>query len=169
MRKLLTILASFLSLNANNANELYKKAIEFESKGDSKNALIYYKMAAQKALENEQTRTDHISNLDKNQNLQKDSTHSIWQQTTQTTNLKYSQNNRIIKAENNKENNYNIFHLEPYKVNYLLPITYSSISNSDRKHTETKFQLSLKKAMFDNLFGLDETFILDILRYLGGR
>ncbi|MBK3498277.1 phospholipase A [Campylobacter fetus subsp. venerealis] len=160
MRKLLTILASFLSLNANNANELYKKAIEFESKGDSKNALIYYKMAAQKALENEQTRTDHISNLDKNQNLQKDSMHSIWQQTTQTTNLKYSQNNRIIKAENNKENNYNIFHLEPYKVNYLLPITYSSISNSDRKHTETKFQLSLKKAMFDNLFGLDETFYL---------
>lgn len=163
MRKSLTILASFLSLSANSANELYQKATEFESKGDSKNALIYYKAAAQKALENEQTRVLDTLNLDEKQNLKDDNSQPTQPQTVQNINLQNNQNNHLAKSLNDKngaQNSYNIFHLEPYKINYLLPFTYSNISNSDRKHTETKFQLSLKKAMFDNLFGFDETFYL---------
>ncbi len=52
------------------------------------------------------------------------------------------------------------FDIAPYKINYLLPMTYDAVSHDDRKHAETKFQLSLQKGLSDNLLGLHESFVV---------
>ncbi len=44
---------------------------------------------------------------------------------------------------------------EPYKTNYILLGTYDSVKHSDRKQFETKFQISIKKKLFSNLFGFE--------------
>jgi phospholipase A1 len=46
-----------------------------------------------------------------------------------------------------------LFAFEPYKTNYILPVTYNSVSHKDRKSTETKFQISIKKKLASNLLG----------------
>ncbi|MBL0686468.1 MAG: phospholipase A [Sulfurospirillum sp.] len=51
---------------------------------------------------------------------------------------------------------YSSFDIEAYKSNYLLPVTYDGVDHVGRKNIETKFQISFKKSIFDNLFGLDE-------------
>ena len=42
---------------------------------------------------------------------------------------------------------------EPYKTNYILPITYDMVKHEGRKSTETKFQFSIKKKLASNIFG----------------
>ena len=51
------------------------------------------------------------------------------------------------------------FGLHPYKSNYILPVTYDSVKKGERKDFETKFQLSVKKVITDNLFGLNEQIV----------
>lgn len=47
------------------------------------------------------------------------------------------------------------FGLSPYKMNYILPVTYDVNKKNDRKEFETKFQISFEKPLLHNLFGLD--------------
>ncbi|MDR0666350.1 MAG: phospholipase A [Campylobacteraceae bacterium] len=50
-----------------------------------------------------------------------------------------------------------IFDINPYKSNYLLPITYDFITHENRQNAEVAFQISFQKDMAYNLFGLKET------------
>lgn len=81
-------------------------------------------------------------------------------------------NNSIESYENEKTDKtveqiiFSTFDIEAYRMNYLLPLTYDSKNhtshdgNSNRKKIETKFQISLKKKLSENLFGLDERLYL---------
>lgn len=42
---------------------------------------------------------------------------------------------------------------EPYKTNYIMPVTYNYVKHKGRKSTETKFQISIKKKLSSNIFG----------------
>ncbi len=48
------------------------------------------------------------------------------------------------------------YEIKSYRSNYLLPSTYDFTTHTDRKKTETKFQISFKKALSKNLFGLQD-------------
>jgi len=50
--------------------------------------------------------------------------------------------------------------IELYKFNYLLPVTYAkTIPDDGRKSVETKFQISLAKPLFYDVFGLRESLV----------
>ncbi|MDR1285042.1 MAG: phospholipase A [Campylobacteraceae bacterium] len=51
-----------------------------------------------------------------------------------------------------------LFGITTYESNYVLPITHDFKSHKDRKHTETVFQISLKKDLLKNFFNFDEAF-----------
>ncbi|MDR2636162.1 MAG: phospholipase A [Campylobacteraceae bacterium] len=50
------------------------------------------------------------------------------------------------------------FDIDPYKPNYLLPITYDFIKHEGRQRAEVAFQISFKKDLLYDLFGFGETF-----------
>ena len=50
------------------------------------------------------------------------------------------------------------FSLYPYKTNYLLPVTWDLNKKDDRKQFETKFQISIMKPFFKNLFDKNEIY-----------
>jgi phospholipase A1 len=49
------------------------------------------------------------------------------------------------------------FNIESHKSNYLLPITYDFIKHEERQNAEVAFQISFKKDIIYNFFGLQET------------
>ena len=61
---------------------------------------------------------------------------------------------------------YSTFDIKPYRMNYLLPVTYDNKDHSQhdendrRENIETKFQISFKKSLVENIFGLDNTLYL---------
>lgn len=54
---------------------------------------------------------------------------------------------------------FNPLGISSYKMNYFLPFAYSfnSLEVNNNK-SEAKFQLSVKKRLFENLLGLDEKY-----------
>jgi phospholipase A1 len=126
-----------LSLSASELDSLLKKAKELESLGDFKNAMLYYKKAA-------------LLNKDEKQN------EPI---------LEYGKN-QVDSYEDNETNNeikkiiFGNFDVKPYKMNYLLPVIYDAKKKIDRNQAETKFQISFKKKLAQNLFGLNEKIYL---------
>ncbi len=52
----------------------------------------------------------------------------------------------------------NILRLKTHDINYILPFSYAfgSRGTNAAKRAETKFQLSVKKALFEDIFGLNE-------------
>ncbi|MDR1975765.1 MAG: phospholipase A [Campylobacteraceae bacterium] len=53
-----------------------------------------------------------------------------------------------------------IFNIDPYKSNYLLPMTHDFVMHDDRQRTEVAFQLSLKKDILYDFLGFKETLSL---------
>lgn len=52
------------------------------------------------------------------------------------------------------------FDVKSYNMNYLLPATYDFVNKPGRKNAETKFQISFKKELTNNLLGLNEKLYL---------
>ena len=134
------------------ATSSYMLAQSYENSGNKERAFIWYKHAAalsqenkvaQKALENSMSeqlqrveRTEAVYGSFLNSYKDEETQESVKQMLTKT------------------------FDISPYKMNYLLPITYDGVSHEGRDHAETKFQLSFQKALSDNLLGLHESFVV---------
>ncbi|MBZ7928800.1 phospholipase A [Campylobacter molothri] len=134
--------------------ENFEEAMEFEKKGDYKKAMQIYKnllLKAQNQMQN-QSFTDEKSEKNKVSNTQ----------TFKNNPQKKEDFSKLALANYLDENTgFNPLGITAYKMNYFLPFAYSfgSLGNDSRK-METKFQLSIKKRLFENLFGLDEKYYI---------
>jgi phospholipase A1 len=148
-KKFVIVIISLLStiLLASEATKALNLAKSYEKDGNIKKAMEQYKKAAL-------ILSKPMEKSEKNQKI-----------------LTYG-NNSIESYEDKKTDEtveqiiYSAFDIEAYRMNYLLPLTYDSKnhtnhdSHSNRKKVETKFQISLKKKLSENLFGLNERLYL---------
>lgn len=148
-KKLIIVIIPLLSaiLFANEATQALNLAKSYEKDGNIKKAMEQYKKAAL-------ILSEPMKKTEKDQKI-----------------LTYG-NNSIESYEDKKTDEtveqiiYSAFDIEAYRMNYLLPLTYDSKnhtnhdSHSNRKKVETKFQISLKKKLSENLFGLNERLYL---------
>lgn len=144
-KKNLIIIVSLLStiIFANDATDAIEMAKMYEKQGDIKNAMEQYKKAAIMLSESKESymQDSNITTFGKN----------------------------TIESYGDKETDesvkqiiYSAFDIEPYRMNYLLPVTYDSKNHAThdghpyRKEFETKFQISFKKRLYENIFGLHD-------------
>ncbi|MDD3324717.1 MAG: phospholipase A [Sulfurospirillaceae bacterium] len=158
MRKvaLLSLLAlTFLPFSAGafeNARLAYEKAKAFEEKEDIQNALLWYKKSAKLGLEEKQQKEPSTVQ-------QK----MLYDETKRVKNIEKNYISTLSKYDNNETQSSveqilsSSFDIQPYKMNYLLPFTYNDTRHENRKNSETKFQVSFKKNLLQNFFGLNES------------
>lgn len=176
--RLFIIFLSFLPLFALSLDEMIDKAKIYEKDGKTELALYWYKKAAlsknsQNEIENIESEQfdDFNKTSTKNNNLASALKKERGVHILSSDDAKMAKRARLYAAyldpyEDSKsdETIFQIlsgsFGLRPYKSNYLLPVTYDSESAADRKHTETKFQLSLQKEVAYDLLGLGESYHL---------
>ena len=133
------------------AQSAYELGKIYEEKNDKEHSLEWYKKAASLSLSNKPNSAllensllkDKVKKVETKQEVYKDIFESYDDKET-----KSSVKQMITKT----------FDIEPYQTNYLLPLTYDHVNHADRKHIETKFQLSLQKPIAENTLGLNETF-----------
>jgi len=126
---------------------IYNKAQALEKEGRFKEAMLLYKKAASasiKPLKLEKI----LKNRDDNQSILTFGENSIQR-------YKYSSTNSSLK-----EIIFSEFDVKPYYMNYLLPLTYDRIYHSGRKRMETKFQISFKKSLAKDIFGVQNELFL---------
>ena len=110
-----------------------QKALEYEKQGDYKKAMEIYKKLA--LISQEQNNSRQIQN-------------SIIAKKEEKQNF-----SRLALSNYLGENeSFNPLGINSYKMNYFLPFAYSfnSLGEENRK-SEAKFQLSVKKRLFENL------------------
>lgn len=150
-----------------NSQAAYRLAEQYEKNNDLKNALYWYKESAKLALQtqNEIAIVDNRGGNSRNEVEIAPATQEITLASAATINQTSQAiiTNRVDLHQNDEGNELlktldNNFGLRPYHSNYILPLTYDTTSHEDgRKHTETAFQVSFKKDVFNNVFGFDET------------
>ena len=135
-----TLLLTFLTINASELNNLYQKAQNLEVEGKYKEAMLLYKQIIKKERDINRVYIDE----DKRKELENigKTIDSI------DDNQTYETIEQIIASK---------FSLYPYKENYFLPFSYDTKERNNRKQTEAKFQLSVKKPIVHNFFGFNET------------
>lgn len=141
MHKIILLLfISIFFLKAETIDELLNQAQEFEHQNNYKEAMkIYKKIAIEQRtikrvyVDQDKLRAKEIAEKTLNKIDDKETEQTIQQ---------------ILASS---------FNLYPYHENYLLPFSYDMKHKSDRKQTEVKFQLSVKKPIFHNLFKMNET------------
>ncbi|TKX30555.1 phospholipase A [Campylobacter estrildidarum] len=135
--------------------ENFKEALEFEKKGDYKKAMQIYKKIALKYQNNSPSPINKNLQANLNQNANtKENLDSL-------KNKKENFSQLTLANYLGEDTDFNPLGISAYKMNYFLPFAYSfnSIRNDNRK-TEMKFQLSIKKRLFENLFGLNEKYYI---------
>lgn len=136
----------FIQAHAITAKQAYQKAVEYDKNGDIKRANEYYKLAIDLAIPNFRQvpsfAKEQVKEYDKAQKAYQEYLHFEDNQTKESV-------GQIITG---------VFGLQPYHTNYLLPIVYDRASYENIEHYETQFQISFKKTMFSNLFGLNESY-----------
>lgn len=127
---------------ANNATDAIEMAKMYEKQGNIQKAMEEYKKAALMLVKSDENYIEDTNIVTYGKNS-----------------IKSYDNNETDKTV--KQIIYSAFDVEPYRMNYLLPVTYDSKNHAEhdghafRKNTETKFQISFKKRLAENLFGLD--------------
>ena len=80
----------------------------------------------------------------------------FWYKKSATIHLDKIKKSRVLEKKElikvKKKGNF-LLPFEPYKTNYILLGSYNSVKHSDRKRFETKFQISIKKKLFADIFG----------------
>ena len=132
---------------ASDATDTLNLAKMYEKDGDIQNAMEQYKKAALMLIESKE---DYI----KDDNIVTYGNNSI---------KSYDDNET---DETVKQIIYSAFDIEPYRMNYLLPVIYDNKNHAEhdghdyRENVETKFQISFKKRLAENMFGLDDKLYL---------
>ncbi len=138
-KNILIIIAFFgLTLVADDISVLYKRAQILEARGKIKEAMLLYKALATKSLK---PKNQKITTKTQDRSIITYGDNSIEGYSHESTDKSIRE---II---------FSSFDVKPYKMNYLLPSTYDFVSHSNRKDTETKFQISFKKSLAKDLFG----------------
>lgn len=150
-----------------NRQAAYQLAEQYENQHDLTNALYWYKESAKLALATQHERVivdnKSIENLNKNEVIITAPEISLISTNVISQSNQPVITNRVAFHQNNENNNLlknldSSFGLRPYHSNYILPATYDMQAHGDgRKRTETAFQISFKKDVFNNTFGFDET------------
>ena len=118
----------------------FKRAQELEQSGDIKAAMQIYKELAKSSLGEQEV----VQNAQASEPAANDAK------------LKQAD---LLRDKSDK-NLQNVLGIELYKFNYLLPVTYAkTVPDDGRKSVETKFQISLAKPLFYDVFGLRESLV----------
>jgi len=153
MKHIVTFFIVFLHLSF--ANEILQQALEFEKQGNYKEAMFLYKELALKQNEPQKPLEETVLEEPK-KNLNPADKISIKNGLNHIKNsfetVHDVQTNNTIEQILSSS-----FDLYPYKENYLLPFSYDSNKRPERNQTEAKLQISVKKPISYNLFGLQET------------
>ena len=140
MPKFILFLALGFSLLAASELSEFQRAQELEQSGDIKAAMQIYKELAKSSLGEQEV----VQNAQSSESAPNDAK------------LKQAD---LLRDKSDK-NLQNALGIELYKFNYLLPVTYAkNIPNDSRKSVETKFQISLAKPLFYDVFGLRESLV----------
>ncbi|WP_419765153.1 MAG: phospholipase A [Arcobacter sp.] len=141
MKQLLLSVFLISAIFANeNLDELYTKAKKFEDEHKYKEAMLIYKQIAKSET------NDKIIFVNEDKEAEVKATKKV----LDTIEDKETRNtlSQILASS---------FDLYPYNQNYLLPFSYSSKLDDGRKDFETLFQISVKKPISYNFFGLNES------------
>lgn len=118
-----------------------EQALEYEKAGKYKEAMQIYKKFA---LQNTQAKEYVL-------------------QTPAKTEKKQKENFARLALSNylGEDTSFNPFGISTYKMNYFLPFAYSfNKLGENMQNLEMKFQFSVKKRLFEDLFGLDEKYYI---------
>ncbi|MCI6988660.1 MAG: phospholipase A [Campylobacter sp.] len=154
-------------LMADESLELFQKGEEFEKNGDLAKAMIYYKLAAKTSLDIALSDSELKTVLSQNISVEQ-----IYQNDAVTiTKLDFSSSDNIVdktpppvenrvystSQKTEEETNDNFLGLRFYEPMYFA-YSYDINDKSDRKSNETKFQISFKKPIIEDLLGFDEMY-----------
>ncbi len=153
MRIILMVFIIFSSLYALSAKDAYQKAFEYESKGDIKNALKWYKKSAKLSLSSVQD-----ENSSKNLPTFAQDEVKSYKKTTMEYEEYFSPYKNRQTQETVGQIITGLFGLQPYHTNYLMPVVYDHSDKKGRKNFETEFQISFKKTFYEDLLGFDEKY-----------
>lgn len=140
MSKFALLLSLSLTFLMAGRTDDFKRAQELEQSGDIKGAMQIYKELAKSSLGEQEV----VQNVQANEPAPNDAK------------LKQAD---LLRDKSDK-NLQNALGIELYKFNYLLPVAYAkNIPDDGRKSVETKFQISLAKPLFYDVFGLRESLV----------
>ena len=140
MSKFILLLSLGLTFLMASRTDDFKRAQELEQSGDIKAAMQIYKELAKSSLSEQEV----AQNVQTSQPAPNDAK------------LKQAD---LLRDKSDK-NLQNALGIELYKFNYLLPVTYAkTVPDDGRKSVETKFQISLAKPLFYDVFGLRESLV----------
>lgn len=142
MPKFILFLALGFSLLVASELSEFQRAQALEQSGDIKGAMQIYKSIAENSIKAQSLASKVSLNAEP---------------ATPEAKVKQAKITQENKAEHHLQNALGI---ELYKFNYLLPVTYAkTVPNDGRKSVETKFQISLAKPLFYDVFGLRESLV----------
>ena len=142
MPKFILFLALGFSLLAASELSEFQRAQALEQSGDIKGAMQIYKSIAENSINAQGLASKASLNAEP---------------ATPEAKVKQAKITQENKAEHHLQNALGI---ELYKFNYLLPVTYAkTVPDDGRKSVETKFQISLAKPLFYDIFGLRESLV----------
>ena len=140
MSKFILLLSLSLTFLIASRMDDFKRAQELEQSGDIKGAMQIYKELAKSSLSEQEV----VQNVQASEPAPNDAK------------LKQAD---LLRDKSDK-NLQNALGIELYKFNYLLPVTYAkTVPDDGRKSVETKFQISLAKPLFYDVFGLRESLV----------
>ena len=142
MSKFILLLSLSLTFLMASRTDDFKRAQELEQSGDIKAAMQIYKSIAANSINAQSLASKTSLNAEP---------------ATPEAKVKQAKITQENKAEHHLQNALGI---ELYKFNYLLPVTYAkTVPDDGRKSVETKFQISLAKPLFYDVFGLRESLV----------
>ena len=140
MKILFIFIFAIIFTNASELDKLYKKAEGLEANGKYKEAMLLYKEISKKE------RTINRLYVDEDKIKQAQVLSEIIDPIEDKET--YETIEQIVASK---------FNLYPHHENFFLPFSYDTKKRAGRNQTEAKFQLSVKKPIFNNLFGLNES------------
>ena len=136
------------------AKAAYELAKQYEAQHNNERSLYWYKQAAILSFEAKTSQNKELENSIAQQHQKAERTEAIY-------------GSFLTPYDDDEETQSSVrqmvtktFDIAPYKMNYLLPITYDNVDHANRDNQETKFQVSFQKGLTDNLLGLNESFVV---------